>query len=291
MSAHLKSYWYNTTITTTATATATASATTAIIAFTTCVLVDGSPKDPQLPPPTGNQEPYGIGIQPHWIILSALCILLAIFFIVFSFQYFIFTMAAVGFVFASSATWVILTLAESKEGYPSASIVYMCGSLGAGAVVAGASMYFWRTTLPFLGGFAGFTLGMYLWMWREDHVIINVYARIFTAIGIGVALAVLTYVVESMVVVLATSFLGGFLLILGLDIILRTGLLQAIRDLFNTNPFRDIVYHVDNKIYGMLSAILAVFLISVILQSYIHRGRRFGVNIVKVLEPPLESGG
>ncbi|CAO3599882.1 unnamed protein product [Absidia cylindrospora] len=287
MSTQLKNQWYKPTVTTTAIAT-----TTTIIAFPNCVLVNDSSKDPPPPPPpTGNQEPYGVGIQPHWIILSSLCILLAIFFIVFSFQYFIFTMAAVGFVFASSATWVILTLAESKEGYPSASIVYMCGSLGAGAIVAGASMYFWRATLPFLGGFAGFTLGMYLWMWREDHVITNVYARIFTAIGIGVGLAVLTYVVESMVVVLATSFLGGFLLILGLDIVLRTGLLQAIRYLFNTNPFRNIVYHVDNKIYGMLSGILGVFLISVILQSYIHRGRRFGVNIVKVLEPPLESGG
>lgn len=49
----------------------------------------------------GNQEPYGEGTRPHWVILATLCILLALFFIVFSFQYFIITIAAVGFVFAS----------------------------------------------------------------------------------------------------------------------------------------------------------------------------------------------
>jgi hypothetical protein len=87
----------------------------------------------------------------------------------------------------------------------------------------------------------------------------------------------------------ATSFLGGFLFVLGLDIILHTGLLQAIRSLFAVNPYRPIVYVVDHKIYGMLSAILAVFLISVVLQSYLHRGRRFGVSVVEVLEPPVHQ--
>ncbi|KAI8335467.1 hypothetical protein BC941DRAFT_355306, partial [Chlamydoabsidia padenii] len=220
-------------------------------------------------------------------LLSTLCILLAVFFIVFSFQYFIITIAAVGFVFASGLTWVLLTLAESKEGYPSATIVYTCSSLGAGVVVAGAAILSWRCALPFIGGISGFLLGMYIWMWRADHVILNVYARMFTAVGIGAVLAVLTFVVESMVIVIATSFLGGFLFILGLDIILHTGLLQAIRSLVNVNPFRTVEYHVDNKIYGMLGAILAVFFVSVVLQSYLHRGRRFGVSIVEVLEPPV----
>lgn len=165
--------------------------------------------------------------------------------------------------------------------------MYTCGSLGGGLLVAGASILFWRFSIPLVGGLGGFLLGLYLWMWRADHVIINVYARMFTAVGIGAVMALLTFVVESMVVVLATSFLGGFLLILGLDIILHTGLLQAIRSLLNVNPFRTIIYTVDNKIYGMLSAVLAVFLVSVVLQSYLHRGRRFGVQVVEALEKPV----
>lgn len=185
--------------------------------------------------------------------------------------------------------WVLLTLSESKEGYPSATIVYTCGSLGGGILVAGAAILFWRFSLPLVGGLSGFLLGMYLWMWRSDHILLNVYARMFTAVGIGAALAVLTFVVESLVVVVATSFLGGFLFVLGLDIILHTGLVQAIRSLFAVNPYRPIVYVVDHKIYGMLSAILAVFLISVVLQSYLHRGRRFGVSIIEVLEAPVQQ--
>ncbi|KAI8099432.1 uncharacterized protein BX664DRAFT_21030 [Halteromyces radiatus] len=236
-----------------------------------------------------NQQPYGEGIQPHWIIVATVCIILGLFFVFAAFQYFMYTMGAVGFIFASSVTWLILTLAEPKEGYPSVGLVYVGSCMGAGLVVSLLAMYFWPITLPLMGWLAGFVLGMYVYMWREDHILLNIYARMFTAAGMGTIMAILTYIVESMIVVLATSVLGGFLFILGIDMLVHTGLVQAIRSLFNANPFHTVVYHVDHKIYAMLSAILVIIFISVALQMHVHNGRRFGINLIPVLEPPVQG--
>ncbi|ORX56821.1 hypothetical protein DM01DRAFT_323380 [Hesseltinella vesiculosa] len=189
-------------------------------------------------------------------------------------------MGSVGLVFGGFLTWLFLTLAEPKAGYPHGPVVYLVSMIGAGLATAVVSMFFWKLTLPGLGGLAGTMLGFYIWLWKDDHVLSNLLARVFVACGVGVVLFVLTYLVEALIVVWSTSFLGGFFVVLGLDVLLHTGLLQGIRALFNVNPYSHIHYHVDNKVYGMLAATLAMMVFSIIWQCIRYRGHRFGMVLV-----------
>ncbi|KAI8069387.1 hypothetical protein BC940DRAFT_318242 [Gongronella butleri] len=183
-------------------------------------------------------------------------------------------------------TWLLLTLAEPKGGYPMQGLVYVAAAVGGGAVAGFVSLVFWKFALPSLGMLAGTFFGFYLFLWREDHVIINGYARVFTCVGMGIFMFVGAYLIESMVVVLSTSFLGAFFLVLGLDVLLHTGLAQAIRAMFDVNPYtKPVVYHLDHKLYGMLSAILVVFVLGTLLQSYRHHGCRFGISFVLNKDP------
>lgn len=106
------------------------------------------------------------------VVVGTVLILLALFLIFVSFRFFIFTMAATGFIaggkhasskrdqfpsqlmclFPATLCWVLLTAAEPYEGYPHAPVVFLCATFGAGAILAVITMTYWKLTIYLLGG-------------------------------------------------------------------------------------------------------------------------------------------
>lgn len=198
-------------------------------------------------------------------------------------------------------TWMILTAAEPLgNGYPRASIVYSCGCFGAGIILAGVLMFYWRVGLYFLPGnrllilfifiiihytctaFAGYMLAIFIWCWKEDYILLNVYARQFTSVGFAVGGILLALVCEFVTVVLSTSFIGAYCFMFALDLIIHGGMVDGPRFMLDFRPRiqEKHLYHVTQKVYAMLGGILGLWVMSMIWQLAYNRGRRFGVNIV-----------
>ncbi|KAG0173373.1 hypothetical protein DFQ30_008111 [Apophysomyces sp. BC1015] len=191
-------------------------------------------------------------------------------------------MAAVGFMTGAILSWVLLTAAEPVAGYPSSTIVYLCTCFGVGLLLAGVAMICWKLTMCALGGLAGFVLCIYIYSWREDHVLLNVYARMFTSLGFAAAGWVFMLIFESATAILSTSLLGAYAFFLGLDLLVHTGMANGPRSMLDANPhFIPIQYQVDRKVYAMLSGVLAMSLVAFVFQKIYYIGHRFGLDLVK----------
>lgn len=131
--------------------------------------------------------------------------------------------------------------------------------------------------------FSGYVLAIFVWCWRADHILYNVYARQFTSVGFSVGGILGVQLFEYLTVNLSTSFLGAFCFVLGLDLAVQTGYVNGPRSVLDFNPHhqRKIPYVATNKVYAMLGSVLAIWLIGTIWQVWYNRGRRFGLNVVK----------
>lgn len=101
----------------------------------------------------------------------------------------------------------------------------------------------------------------------------------------GVIFAILIILAESYVVIFCTAFIGGYLFILGLDLFIHTGLINAFLTIFDGNKNHTNVYIIKTPTYVMLSFVIVLTLGSFGWQYYwnvMSRNRQFGVNIEEV---------
>lgn len=99
---------------------------------------------------------------------------------------------------------------------------------------------------------------------------------------------------ESYVVIFATAFTGAYLFILGLDLFIHTGLINAFLSIFDGNKYHTNIYIIKTPTYVMLAFVIIILLASFIWQYYwnvISRKREFGVEIEekKVEETKVEE--
>ncbi|KAI9490354.1 hypothetical protein BDB00DRAFT_961150 [Zychaea mexicana] len=225
-------------------------------------------------------EPYdGPGIPAHMGVAAAFLMAFGVYLMAAGFRYFTITMGMVGFITGATITWVLLTAAEPiGKPYPHASIVFSFGCYGAGFLFAGVAMYFWKVTLYGLGLIGGYILAMYFWTWGDGLLIQNVYARHFASLGFGLAGIIALLLVEFAAVCILTSFLGAYLFMLGLDLVVHTYMVNGPRAML------DAIHHINYKttprIYAMLSGVLGLWIVSTLCQLILNRGNRFGLHLV-----------
>ncbi|KAI9315905.1 hypothetical protein BX666DRAFT_2028148 [Dichotomocladium elegans] len=223
----------------------------------------------------------GSEIQVHIAIWAVLLMLLGIFLMSVSFQFFIVSIGVVGFYIGASITWILLTYAEPlKERYPHATVLFTCVSIAGGLVFAGVTVVFWCKSMYLISTAAGYILSLFLWSWKPDYIILNAYARNFAGLGVSLAFGLSMLVIEFLAVCTSTALIGAYTFAIGLDLILRTGLVNGPRSLFDLRS-HNIAYNVSDKIYAMLAGVIVLWLLSTILQLVLNRGKRFGVNVVK----------
>lgn len=98
----------------------------------------------------------------------------------------------------------------------------------------------------------------------------------------GVVFAVLLILAESYLVIFCTAFIGAYLLILGLDLFIHTGLINAFLSIFDGNKNHVNVYIIRTPVYVMLAFVIVLTLASFGWQYYwniICKKMQFGVNV------------
>lgn len=107
-------------------------------------------------------------------------------------------------------------------------------------------------------------------------------ARICFIVGMGVVFAVLLILAESYLVIFCTAFVGAYLFILGLDLFIHTGLINAFLSIFDGNKNHVNVYIIRTPVYVMLAFVIILTLGSFGWQYYwniICKKKQFGVHV------------
>ncbi|KAI9478134.1 MAG: hypothetical protein EXX96DRAFT_569683 [Benjaminiella poitrasii] len=232
---------------------------------------------------------YGYGISIAQGFTGIVMMLIGVYFLVFGFSSFRGTLAVVGFVFFALMTWIGLVNNEPMYGYPHNEIVYTCVSVGLGLVGAFLFIFLYGIAIYFIGGLAGLFLAVFILSWKENLVIQIQVARICFIIGMGVIFGILIILAESYTVIFCTAFVGAYLFILGLDLFIHTGLINAFLSIFDGNRYHKNIYILRMPVYVMLAFIIFLTLVSFIWQYYwnvIKREKQFGVHIEEKKQPP-----
>ncbi|KAI8990988.1 hypothetical protein BDF20DRAFT_842072 [Mycotypha africana] len=225
---------------------------------------------------------YGHGISVAQGFTGIVLMLLGVYFLIFGFSSFRGTLAAVGFTFFALMTWIGLVNNEPMYGYPHNEIVYTCVSVGIGLIGAFLFVFLYGISLYFIGGVAGLFLAVFILSWKENLVIQIPVARICFIIGMGVIFGILLILAESYIVIFCTAFTGAYLFILGLDLFIHTGLINAFLSIFDGNKNHVNIYIIRMQVYVMLAFVIIIMLISFAWQYYWNvysRKKRFGIHV------------
>ncbi|KAI8883737.1 hypothetical protein K501DRAFT_333114 [Backusella circina FSU 941] len=225
---------------------------------------------------------YGDNVSPAQGFVGVLCIIMGLYFTILAFRYFRPTMAAVGFIFFATMTWIGLVNNEPAVGYPLADLIYICVSAGLGILGAVFFVFFYPIGIYCLASLGGFYFAVYLLSWKANLVITIKVARVCFIIGLGFLVPFILYFIERYVVILCTALIGSYLFFFGLDFFAHTGFINPWLLIFDGNPTHHNTYLMSKPVYVMLGFVIVLFLISVGWQYYWHIyscDRYFGITI------------
>ncbi|KAI7872629.1 uncharacterized protein EV154DRAFT_556467 [Mucor mucedo] len=248
--------------------------------------------------------------EPQIVAAGALLMTLGLFMMLMGFPFFIVTMAITGLLLGSSVTWVCLHAAEPPLGYPMPSTFYLACCIGGGLLLAGISLFWWKVTMYLLCGAAGYLLSLYIWTWREDFILQDILARNIIGLALGFIFILGFVLVEFATVILSTSLIGAYAFIFGLDLFVKTGFLIGFKNILDFNRHltgnHDYIdastakpmdeasrfyahYTINTKVYGMLAAVVGLWMVSSIWQRYYNSGNRFGLRVIKNSNDTLKA--
>lgn len=115
-------------------------------------------------------------------------------------------------------------------------------------------------------------------------------ARACFLVALAFLFACITFFLERHVVLFATSFVGAFIFIVGIDMLAHTGYLAGTKSILDKNTLHRVKYDIDSKVYAMLAMTIVLFLIAFGWQYMYNRGRHFGVNFVEAKHHEEEEG-
>ncbi|CAO3633290.1 unnamed protein product [Mucor hiemalis] len=232
--------------------------------------------------------------EPQVIAAAVLLMVIGVYLMAYGFPFFIVTMAMTGFLLGSGVTWICLHAVEPKDGYPIPSTFYLVCCVGGGLFLAVFFLFCWKMAIYFLCGMAGYLLSIYIWTWKEDYVIQNILIRNIIGLSLGFLFILGFVLIEFATVILSISFIGSYVFVLGLDLFIKSGFVIGLKNIldFNRHLHRGVYldfskeqYMIDMKVYGMMCAVLGLWIVSTTWQRYYNRGNRFGLRVIENCKP------
>ncbi|CAI2166206.1 4496_t:CDS:2 [Funneliformis geosporum] len=225
-------------------------------------------------------------LTPHLIITGILLIITGIIFCFFGRRIYRLTLFMIGFYIGTIITWVGLTNGEPVGGYAGAetlsATIILIVSLAVGFVVGLTFLCCSTLAIWLLGALAGYTFALFILAWSSDGVIHQRVARIIFIVALTLIGLMLACFIKNTLIILATSFIGAYAIILGIDIFVRTGFAQSVRAF--TDGYHDIPYKTNTKVYLMLGGMIALFIVGSLIQFRYHKNR-FGPEEAASVEP------
>lgn len=198
-----------------------------------------------------------------------------------------FTMFIVGFYVGANVAYIILTNAKPDYGSNTATILLVVSivvGLLAGALLS--CCFFLAVYL--LGALLGYLAALWFLSWSDNGVIQSNWGRAILIICCVVVGVVLMAFLERPMIVIATSFIGSFLIFFGVDLYVQTGFTTAVASFLQARNL-DTLIQSSSGVRGMLGGTLALTVVSALVQ-WLHIRRRQQPVMVWSQQYPMRSG-
>ncbi|KAI8881076.1 hypothetical protein K501DRAFT_153665, partial [Backusella circina FSU 941] len=175
-----------------------------------------------------------------------------------------------GFLTFGFIMWAALASCRPADGYPNDTIIMivvpMCVGI-IGAIVYFLFIQFSEYSSAALGGLA---LALFICSWRYDLVIPNLIGRLGFFGGMALVSAIAARFLPRDSPLFTTSFVGSYIIMLGIDCLARKGYIAGLESLVNFNPNSQVEYTVSKLVYILLAMTLVLFFISYGWQFYFN---------------------
>lgn len=209
-------------------------------------------------------------LTPQSIVVGVVFILVGLFFTFLGYRFFRPVLFFAGFALFAIIVYVgIINLAPPKQGGDEImSILYVVIIVVVGLVGGILFAIFWRLGMFAIGLVGGFFLAMFVLTLVPDGIIPNNIFRALFIVVIALICSFLVFKFERPVVIIATSVIGAFLAILGIDFFARTQFATAM-SMFLSGQHG---YRPDARTYGMLAGVAVLAALGMVVQFRYHKG-------------------
>ncbi|CAO0800259.1 unnamed protein product [Mucor circinelloides] len=177
--------------------------------------------------------------EPQVIAAGVLLIFVGTYLLVYGFPLFRITVAVIGFIFGGAVTWIGLQAGEPTKSYPNASNLYIGICVGVAVVAAIVCIVLYKAGLYLLCGMAGVLLAIYVCCWHADFFLQNIFHRTLFTLSFVVAFILGLIFMEFATVIISMAMVGAYMLALGIDLFVKTGLVKGLEVLLDFNPERN----------------------------------------------------
>ncbi|RUS34137.1 hypothetical protein BC938DRAFT_482303 [Jimgerdemannia flammicorona] len=208
-------------------------------------------------------------LDAHGIVLAVLAIISGIYFCFFGYRFFKMTMFLTGFWVFGNITYIGMINGGSNQTL-TLIISIIVGLLG-GAILTCC----WHIGLYFLAALAGYALALWILGWKSGGLIESSTGRVILIVVLIIVFVLLIIFFERWMVIISTSVIGAYLIILGIDIFAQTGFASNAASFLSSNHSTNSNTNMDWKTYIMLAAFIALAIIGIFFQNRIHGARNF----------------
>ncbi|KAI9346619.1 hypothetical protein BDR26DRAFT_855849 [Obelidium mucronatum] len=208
-------------------------------------------------------------------ILGAVAIGVGFYFLILGFKLYKPTMFLMGFVAGAIAGYSALMHFRPAGGYPSDSNVIMYGSGALGLMTGSLLLCIIKLGIAIIGGVGGLFLSLFILGLRDFGVIEYGTGRtifICACVLVGIISA---FFLEKHVVIVATSFVGGYGICFGIDCFAKVGFRTASEAFLSSGNSSSLVeFQTNPKVIALCVSILVLTLGGVLIQYRINGGRK-----------------
>lgn len=199
------------------------------------------------------------------------------------------TLFILGSIIGSYVAFLVLVKAEPPSGYtaePSTNtLIILLVSLAIGFIVGMLLICCASVAIWLLGLVSGLALANFILAFGDGGLIKNDIARIVFIVAFAIAGLILACIFEDVIIILGTSFIGAYAMILGVDMFANTGFRLSVRAFLDGTP-----YTTSRDVYLMLGGLIALFIAGSFIQYRFHRGHHFGPSHPKGYDKSVEGG-
>ncbi|CAG8461142.1 17167_t:CDS:2 [Cetraspora pellucida] len=222
---------------------------------------------PDISNPTTTGSQSSGELTPHEIVVGIILIVTGCIYCFFGRRVYYLTLFLIGFYIGVIVMWMALTNNEPPSGFSGANspTIILLVSLAAGLFLGLLFVCCAEVAIWLLGALAGYLFALFILAWAPGGVIHSSTGRIIFIVVCALIGLLLTCFFIDTIIIVATAFIGAYAIILGVDMFVRTGFSQSVVSFLNGN--RDIPpYETNTKIYIMLGAMVALFIIGAFFQ-------------------------
>ncbi|KAI8834664.1 hypothetical protein BC829DRAFT_458449 [Chytridium lagenaria] len=207
------------------------------------------------------------------ILTGAITLLVGGFILFFGFKLYKPTIFIVGTIIGAIAGYSILIQSEPENGYPSRDLVLLFGSIGIGVIFGFLLLCLRRICIFAVGALGGFFIAIFILGLRPGSLIETGWGRwIFIAVFVILGI-VAAFKIEKPLVIAATSFVGAYGVIFGIDCFANLGFAEAAARAVSGGNVDVSAFRVNGNIFAMAISVLVLAAIGVFVQFRISRGQ------------------